>query len=571
MTAPQRIGRYRILDVLGQGAMGVVYRGRDEVLDRDAAVKVIRGESLDDESRGQFQKEARAAARLQHPHIVTIYEMGEEGEMPFMAMELLDGQDLQRSMRDGTLSDPLAALAVVEQVLSGLGHAHARGIVHRDMKPSNVFLHGGASVKVLDFGVARLGEGMTMTGRIVGTPHYMSPEQVRADHVDGRTDLFSTALMFYEMVTGAKAYRPGSAVSVMFQIVHEDADLSRLPATPRGEAVRRVLRRALARDRNERYPDAGALGAALADAVRSYRGATAFAPEPAIGGATMIESALPELEVAEPAAQPEPAVRAAAPLPRRVEEVPELELTTTYDEPATEPEWELPSPQLAVATREALPRSPAPSSRVTAAAAAFVATVLTGLTLTAAGIWWWTSRPARPVDGRVTPATAVSEPPPAPATSAPAATAPRTTAAPAPTTPSVAPTVAPALAASAATTPAETAPTTLRAAAVPPAASAGPVDVRSRLDRADALYQSGHLGAALAEARAVLRQEPGNEEAQYLVDDIVLDLAVEKHLKDARAALARGDRAAARREAEEGLALKPNESRLTALVRELDR
>jgi serine/threonine-protein kinase len=566
MTAPQRIGRYRILDVLGQGAMGVVYRGRDEGLDRDAAVKVIRGESLDDESRAQFQKEARAAARLQHPHIVTIYEMGEEGEMPFMAMELLDGQDLQRSMRDGTLSDPLAALAVAEQVLSGLGHAHARGIVHRDMKPSNVFLHGGASVKVLDFGVARLGEGMTMTGRIVGTPHYMSPEQVRADHVDGRTDLFSTALMFYEMVTGAKAYRPGSAVSVMFQIVHEDADLSRLPATPRGEAVRRVLRRALARDRNERYPDAAALGAALADAVRSHEGATAFAPEPAIGGATMIESALPELEVAEPAQPVPPLPRAAAPLPRRVEDTPELELTTTYDEPATEPEWELQSPQLAVATREALPRSPAPPSRVTAAAAAFVATVLTGLTLTAGGIWWWTSRPARPVDGRMTPATAVSEPTPG-AANVPAATAPRTTATTAPTTPPV----APALAASAATAPAETAPPTLRAAAVPPPAPAGPVDVRSRLDRADALFQSGHLGAALAEARAVLRQEPANEEAQYLVDDIVLDLAVEKHLKDARAALARGDRTAARREAEEGLALKPNESRLAALVRELDR
>jgi hypothetical protein len=115
------------------------------------------------------------------------------------------------------------------------------------------------------------------------------------------------------------------------------------------------------------------------------------------------------------------------------------------------------------------------------------------------------------------------------------------------------------------------APATLRAAIAPPAASAGPVDVRARLDRADALFQSGQLGAALAEARVVLRQEPGNEEAQYLVDDIVLDLSVEKHLKDARAALARGDRGAARREVDEGLALKPNESRLSALARELEK
>ena len=245
MTLPPRIGRYRIVDLLGQGAMGVVYRGRDESLDRDAAVKVIRGEALDDESRAMFQKEARAAARLQHPNIVTVYEMGEEEGAPYLAMELLAGQDLQRAMRDREFADPLAALAVTEQVLAGLGHAHARGIVHRDMKPSNVFVHDGAHVKVLDFGVARLGEALTVTGRVVGTPHYMSPEQVRAAPIDGRTDLFSAALMFYEMVTGTKAYRAASAVSVMFQIVNEDADLSRLPPTPRGEALRRVLRLSL--------------------------------------------------------------------------------------------------------------------------------------------------------------------------------------------------------------------------------------------------------------------------------------------------------------------------------------
>ncbi|MET0553799.1 MAG: protein kinase [Vicinamibacteria bacterium] len=554
MKLPPRIGRYRIVDLLGQGAMGVVYRGRDEGLDRDAAVKVIRGEALDDESKAQFQKEARAAARLQHPHIVTIYEMGEEGEMPFLAMELLDGQDLQRCMREGTLTDPLAALSVAEQVLSGLGHAHARGIVHRDMKPSNVFLHGGGQAKILDFGVARLGEGLTVTGRIVGTPHYMSPEQVRADQADGRSDLFSTALMFYEMVTGAKAYRPGSAVSVMFQIVHEDADLSRLPATPRGDALRRVLRRALARDRAERYPDAAALGAALADAVRSYGGATAFAPEAALQGETFVESALPELDLPPPAAEPAPAA-ASAPAPEL-----DLELTETYDEPAAAPEWDLPSHQLAIATREALPRNPAPSSTGTSAAvASFAVTVLVGLTAAGAGIWWWTAR-GRPADGPRTPAaTVVTEPTPAPV------------AAPTSTSPPVAAVAAPAPSAAAGAPAAAPPPETLRPAALPPAASAGPVDVRARLDRADQLFQSGHLGAALAEARVVLRQEPGNEEAQYLVDDIVLDLGVEKHLKDARAALARGDRGAARREIDEGLALKPNESRLSALARELER
>src|SRR5262245_28760505 len=117
--------------------MGVVYRGRDEGLDRDVAVKVVRGESLDDESRAQFLKEARAAARLQHAGIVTIYELGEHDDAPFLAMELLHGQDLQRAMRAGAMSNAPRALAVIEQVLAALGHAHARGIIHRDMKPSN--------------------------------------------------------------------------------------------------------------------------------------------------------------------------------------------------------------------------------------------------------------------------------------------------------------------------------------------------------------------------------------------------------------------------------------------------
>ncbi|HET9315750.1 MAG TPA: serine/threonine-protein kinase, partial [Vicinamibacteria bacterium] len=281
MALPTRIGRYPILELLGQGAMGVVYRGRDESLDRDVAVKVIRGESLDDDSRAQFLKEARAAARLQHPGIVTVYELGEEEGAPFLAMELLEGQDLQRAMRGGALSDLPRALAVIDEVLGALGHAHARGIVHRDMKPSNVFLHLNAQVKILDFGVARLGEGMTVTGRVVGTPHYMSPEQIRAERVDGRSDLFSTALIFYEMITGAKAYRPGSAVTIMYQIVHEDADLSRLPATPTGEALRTVLRRALARDRDARYPDAASFRSALAAAVLRGQAETSVAPPPA--------------------------------------------------------------------------------------------------------------------------------------------------------------------------------------------------------------------------------------------------------------------------------------------------
>jgi serine/threonine protein kinase len=531
MKLPPRIGRYRIVEFLGQGAMGVVYRGRDEGLDRDAAVKVIRGEALDDESRAMFQKEARAAARLQHPNIVTVYEMGEEEGAPYLAMELLAGHDLQRAMRDRSFADPLAALAVTEQVLAGLGHAHARGIVHRDMKPSNVFVHDGAHVKVLDFGVARLGEALTVTGRVVGTPHYMAPEQVRADQVDGRTDLFSAALMFYEMVTGAKAYRAGSAVSVMFQIVHEDADLSRLPPTPRGEALRRVLRRALARDREERHPNAAALAADLATAVRSYEGETSFPQEPPVLGETLMQSALPAIE----------------------EVPPELALSHADEVPAGSPDWELPSPELAVATKEALPRSTAPSSaNAPGAVASFVATVLVGLALAGAGVWWWTARAPRAVDH--------ATPPPAadPSEPTPAAAGPATTAASAP---AVVPAV-PTPAAAPSGTPASRPPV----AATP----AAPVDVPARLQRAEALFEAGHLTAALAEARAVLKAAPDHEAARYLQDDILLDLAVEQHLKRAYEALSAGDPARARREAEAGLALKPTESRLATAMREIE-
>lgn len=550
MALPPRIGRYRILELLGQGAMGVVYRGRDEGLDRDLAVKVIRGESLGDDSRAQFLKEARAAARLHHPGIVTVYELGEEGGVPFLAMELLDGQDLQHAMRQGAFSRPDRALAVIAQVLDALGHAHARGIVHRDLKPSNVFLHAGTHAKILDFGVARLGEGMTVTGRVVGTPHYMSPEQIRADPVDGRSDLFSTALMFYEMVTGAKAYRPGSAVTIMYQIVHEDADLSRLPETPGGAALLAVLRRALARARNDRFPDAASLAAALADAVQAH------AAEPFVPQAPSVLSAPPteaSFDVPLPASPP-----------------PDLDLPF-----APEP-------------RETPTVSRAAVGARTAAAAVLVSGLAAG-----GAIWWWQARRAslesRPLPASIgplpslPPAGAVRTPEPSieasaspsdvpaaspaagdvepsvlttPPTTAPPETVPRTLPTPSPI---VVPTAAP--------------PTTLRPRPEPRPSStnARPVDVQSRLDRADQLFQAGRLRQALAEARAILRDHPDNTEAKYLADDIALDLAVEDHLQKARAALARGDRDAARQQAEAGLRLKPNESRLTVLLREIGR
>ena len=188
MGVPERIGRYRVLGLLGQGAMGVVYHGRDESLDRDVALKLIRGAGSA-EDRARFLREARAAARLQHPNIVTIYEAGEHEGAPFMAMELLEGVDLQRAIEAGLRPDPKVTLPIVLQLLAGLSHAHEHGIVHRDVKPSNLFLPRGRPAKIMDFGIARLAGGTAATG-IVGTPNYMSPEQVRGEGLDGRSDLF---------------------------------------------------------------------------------------------------------------------------------------------------------------------------------------------------------------------------------------------------------------------------------------------------------------------------------------------------------------------------------------------
>jgi serine/threonine-protein kinase len=273
VALPARIGRYRVLRVLGRGAMGVVYRARDEGLERDVALKIMALGDATAEGRERFLREARSVARLQHPNIVVIYELGEHDGAPFMAMELLEGLDLQRAIAAGLRPDPRATLPIVLQVLAGLGHAHDHGIVHRDVKPSNVFLPRGRPAKVMDFGVARLAAGTTAVGTVVGTPSYMSPEQVRTGLVDGRSDLFSAGLILYELVTGEKAFQGDSVVSLMYKIAHEDPDLRLIPRGAKWDRLRAVLTRAFFKDAIRRYPTAAAMSADLALALQDLGGA----------------------------------------------------------------------------------------------------------------------------------------------------------------------------------------------------------------------------------------------------------------------------------------------------------
>ena len=269
---PERIGRYRVLGLLGQGAMGTVYRARDPDLDREVAVKVMSAGIEDDKARRRFESEAKAAARLQHPNIVTIYELGIFNGAPFMALEYLEGRDLQRAIEAGLRPDPRATLPIVLQLLAGLGHAHEHGIVHRDIKPSNLFLPRGQPAKIMDFGVARLGAGLTTAGMVVGTPNYMSPEQVKGAVVDGRSDLFSAALILYELVTGEKAFQADEVAALLYKIAHESPNLSLLPRSAEWEGLHHVLEKALARDPQQRYPDAGSMIADLEKALVTLGG-----------------------------------------------------------------------------------------------------------------------------------------------------------------------------------------------------------------------------------------------------------------------------------------------------------
>ena len=239
--------------------MGVVYLGRDEALDRDVAIKTLRIEgSPDDESRGRFEIEAKAAARLQHPNIVTVFELGEDRGLPFIAMELLGGQDLETLLRSG---EPLSAterLDIVIQTLRGLDFAHNHHIVHRDIKPSNIRVLDDGGVKILDFGIAKVeSTSVTRAGMMVGTPYYMSPEHIRGGGLDGRTDVFAVGVILHELFAGRRPFMADDPTRVLYRIVNEPH-----PRLPEGVAgsltaeVQRVIDRSLEKEADARYASA---------------------------------------------------------------------------------------------------------------------------------------------------------------------------------------------------------------------------------------------------------------------------------------------------------------------------
>ena len=282
-TGGYRIGRYRVRARLGKGGMGVVYLGRDEALDRDVAIKTLRVDgSPDDESRGRFEIEAKAAARLQHPNIVTVFELGEDRGLPFIAMELLGGQDLETLIRSGEKLSTLERLDVVIQTLRGLDFAHAHHIVHRDMKPSNIRVLDDGGVKILDFGIAKVeSTSVTRAGMMVGTPHYMSPEHIRGGGLDGRSDVFALGVILHELFAMKRPFTAKDATQVMYRIVNDPhPKLQPDAAGPLTESIQQVIDKALEKDADARFSSAAQMADELAR-VRERQPAPHLRPDDA--------------------------------------------------------------------------------------------------------------------------------------------------------------------------------------------------------------------------------------------------------------------------------------------------
>ena len=280
MVEPLKLGKYEIQSVLGKGAMGVVYKAFDPHIERTVAIKTVRKDLVDPELASQFmarfKNEARAAGRLHHPNIVGVYEYGEDEKVAFIAMEYVDGTGLREYLNRKARFEFGQLVAITSQLLQALEFAHARGVVHRDIKPANLMLTSGGTLKVADFGIARIDTTtLTMTGMVMGTPSYMSPEQCQGRDSDHRSDLFSAGVVLYELLTGERPFR-GSPEMIAYNICNEaPRPPSQISPLELPAAIDDIIATALAKSPDARFQNAHAFNHALQLAAGGGRGATA--------------------------------------------------------------------------------------------------------------------------------------------------------------------------------------------------------------------------------------------------------------------------------------------------------
>jgi serine/threonine protein kinase len=258
---PQRFGKYEIREKIGQGAMGEVFRAHDPALGRDVAIKIVAGRlGLDENARARFEREARSAAHLNHPNIVTVHDIGEQDGTAYIVMELLEGRDLRELLKERSLRSLDDKLAVMEEILKGLAEAHSKGVVHRDLKPGNIHVLPNGHIKIMDFGLARQVEDATATAAVMGTPHYMAPEQAQGEPTTVRSDVFAVGAVFYELLSGKRAFPGPTIPAVLFAVAHREPEplASDVP-----EGLAAVVSRALAKKPEDRFADAGEMLAAL--------------------------------------------------------------------------------------------------------------------------------------------------------------------------------------------------------------------------------------------------------------------------------------------------------------------
>jgi len=261
MPLPERLGKYSIVEVLGKGAMGVVYKAFDPHIRRTVALKVIRKELIDDDQTAglvaRFKNEAQAAGRLSHPGIVSVYEYGEDEEVAYIAMEYVQGKGLREYFHRGTRFGMGDVVSIMNQLLEALAYAHDEGVIHRDIKPANIIIMVSGRLKVADFGIAHLDSSkLTHTGVIMGTPGYMAPEQYTGAGVDRRADLFSTGVVLYQLLTNVKPFT-GTTETVAYRICYEPhVDPSKVAPELAGTPFDAVVARALAKKPEDRFRNA---------------------------------------------------------------------------------------------------------------------------------------------------------------------------------------------------------------------------------------------------------------------------------------------------------------------------